>query len=68
MNCFQLLFALEVWLIICSELKSLILFFFSRGFNFTLSVKVSCDANCIDNGDDDDTGLLILKYIIIKKL
>ena len=63
MNCVQLLFViiiLEVCLIVCLELKSLILFLFfflSGGFNFTLSAVVSCDGNSIDNGDDDDPGL-----------
>ena len=31
--------------------------FFSRSFNYTLSVIVSCDGNRTDNGDDDDPGL-----------
>ena len=56
-------------------------FLLSRGFNFTLSAIVSCDGNCIDNGDDHDSdlnnsscrysfcwcSLFILQYIIIKK-
>ena len=63
MNCFQLSFViiiLKVCLIVCLELKFLILFLFfflSGGFNFTLSAMVSCDGNCINNGDDDDSGL-----------
>ena len=68
---FSLLMILEAWLIVCLELKFLILFLFfflSWGFSFTLSAIVSCDKNRIDNGDDDDPGLTSLKWYVLLEL